>query len=223
LPRRFHVSIKEVSLWKFLWFTIYFFYPRNIFWYRFLFPSASNKVTGEFTPDYSIISIKHIQTIKAKFPNVKIILLLRDPVETDWSRIRMVYLRKQKVGSLDNVPHEEMVNTLKHRNPLTNYPLILKNWLSVFPQEQVFIGFHDEIKKAPDKLLDNILSYLNLPIIYSTKQAVKSFNVGISENLTKEYKNILVEKYKGDIDFLVDYFALQKECYPKQWKEKHCQ
>jgi len=99
LKHRFYHSLKELNAKKFYWLLIYFFYTRNFNWYRRLFSNKKNKITGELTPDYSIINKKLIGQIYKEFPTVKILLLLRDPVEVDWSHIKMIYLRTQNLNS----------------------------------------------------------------------------------------------------------------------------
>jgi Sulfotransferase family len=60
-------------------------------WYKAIFTMApAGVVKGEMTPAYSLLPKDGIDHILRLNPSVKIILLLRDPVERAWSQIRMI-------------------------------------------------------------------------------------------------------------------------------------
>lgn len=217
----FYHSLIELNIKKFFWFMIFFFYPRNFYWYRLLFPGLKNKITGEFTPDYSIIDKGLIQQIKENIPDVKIILLLRDPVETNWSHTRRFLLRRLNIKSLDEAPKAKIIDFIQEPNPLGDYPVIMQNWLSIFPKNQVFMGFYDDIVHNPNKLLSNISAFLNISILDVNTKAGTVYNKGKESRLNDRYRKILYEKYKDDIDYLVEYFGDQEKNYPALWKEKY--
>jgi len=220
---RIYHSFKEKERHKFFWMLKYFLFPRSFKWYRSLFSQDKDFTTGEFTPDYSLINRELIRELKTNFPEVKIILLLRDPVETAWSHIKMIYLRTQKINSLQSIKEQEIIDFIHSPNPLINYPLILNNWLSEFPEDQVFIGFYDDITNKPTELLSSIYNFLNISIPEENAYANTIYNPGIKDKLKDLYRKELYKKYKADIEYLINRFKNQETNYPKRWKEKYTQ
>ena len=61
----------------------------SLFSYSGNFKNGLGKVKGEITPAYSILQIEKICLIKKLMPRVKLILLLRNPIERAWSHALM--------------------------------------------------------------------------------------------------------------------------------------
>jgi len=220
---RIYHSIREKDAHKFFWMLKYFLLPRDFKWYRKLFSQSENVITGEFTPDYSIMNRELIRELKTNLPRVKIILLLRDPVETNWSHIKMIYFRTQKVNSLQSINEQKIMDFIQSPNPLVNYPLIINNWLSEFPEEQVFIGFYDDIINKPSKLLAGIYNFLEISTPKENADAKTIYNPGIKDKMKELYKKELYNKYSTDIEHLITRFKKHEPNYPKKWKEKYSQ
>ena len=79
-------------------------------WYKSLFQNAVNRISGEFTPAYAALKRKDIDAIKDFLPDVKIILLLRNPIDRIWSHLRSAYSRKQ-IG-ITQVPVDRLIDNL---------------------------------------------------------------------------------------------------------------
>lgn len=211
-------SYKERNFKKFKWIMFYFFFPRNFFFYKALFSNKKGKITGEATPDYCMISKPLILKIRKTFPNTKIILLLRNPIEREWSQFKMVQKRKYNFTELEQISYSEMLSSVKSNNKLSNYVEILDNWNEVIPENDFFIGFYDEIKYKPENFALKICQFLNID---STKFELsdKVINKGNQFAMPIEIENILKEKYFADITTLAKYFENEKDNFPKKWLE----
>lgn len=133
----------------------------DINWYKLLFSFApNNKLTGEITPEYAMLPIEAIKYIYSLNPNLKIILLLRSPINRAISHIKMI---KSNEPALSNSCLHEILNTASvfERG---NYPKIIDNWLSVFPTENIYIDFQENIKNHPIDFCSNLESFLNCKI-----------------------------------------------------------
>jgi hypothetical protein len=64
-------------------------YHRKLRYYSSFFLEANNKVKGEITPAYSILPVNRIRSIRAIMPEVRLIFLMRDPIERAWSHAVM--------------------------------------------------------------------------------------------------------------------------------------
>jgi len=62
-------------------------------WYHSLFPQDENLLCGEITPAYSILPEENVAQIARSLPNLKILLLLRNPIERAWSQVRFDWTR----------------------------------------------------------------------------------------------------------------------------------
>ena len=92
----------SISRHDFAWDYNYFLKKRDIEWYKRLFRPALGKIAGEITPGYSFLDKNGVQTIYRNFPDVKIILLLRNPIQRDWSALIRNLAREQNNRSLYN-------------------------------------------------------------------------------------------------------------------------
>lgn len=62
--------------------------------------AGSAKVVGEFTPAYSLLPERRLNQIATMAPDVRLLFLLRDPVDRLWSHIRMMAARRDTDGQV---------------------------------------------------------------------------------------------------------------------------
>ena len=63
----------------------FFFRSRDIEWYKRLFCPPIGNIAGEITPAYATLHKDIVKDIYKNFPELKVILLLRNPIQRDWS------------------------------------------------------------------------------------------------------------------------------------------
>jgi Sulfotransferase domain len=125
--------------------------------------ARDSEVVGEKTPCYSILKRRSIRFIRELMPEVRIVLILRRPAERAWSQARMEVSKfnNRELTSKD-VSRCVYQTGLIRNTRRTDYRRIVENWLSVFPREQVFIGFQDEIERDPTAILTRIFKFLGV-------------------------------------------------------------
>jgi len=132
-------------------------------WYGDLFKDAIKRRKGEISPGYSHLSHRRIRLIKSLMPNVRLILLLRNPIDRAWSHAfhELVKGRQQEV---DQVPEAEFLDLLgsPHFQKMGDYPEILGRWLDVFPKEQLFVGLYDDLAESPRGLLAKVFEHVGV-------------------------------------------------------------
>ncbi|WP_240789317.1 sulfotransferase [Synechococcus sp. BS56D] len=108
--------------------------------------------TGDISPHYSELSAQQFQHIgrlleKGGF-NVKVILLLRDPVERVWSQLRMLR-RQNRFPELCGYREEETALALLHHHPRfaakTQYHRTLNQLERAFSPTQLHIDFYERL------------------------------------------------------------------------------
>ena len=153
-----------------LWGCRYLLQFRTARTYHGLFQPSPGQICGEATPAYARQQEPVIAQVKATLPDVKIIYLLRDPVERVWSQVKMASMKvasAQKSRAKKIYPAEqEMLDLLQHRwdkiAEHSDYYGNLTRWQRYFPSENIFVGFFDQLESNPKQLFQSILQFLNV-------------------------------------------------------------
>ncbi len=185
-----HPNIEPSVVKELRFFDMYF--DRGINWYRMNFPSKWQKfvftklkhkkfITGEASGAYlqNPHTPKRIHNLN---PNMKLILLLRNPVDRAFSH----YKRKIKNGSEKlsfeeviekeksriNGEQEKMEKNEKYYSPIYHslayittglYAIRLKHWLKYFSMKQILILENGEFLREPEKVYNQAIKFLDLP------------------------------------------------------------
>jgi Sulfotransferase family len=128
-------------------------------WYASLFRWKGDRLSGDVTPCYSRLSADMIGVIAARFPDLRYILFVRDPVARVWSEVCRVFLRRGHAVPKD---WPEMVDFLKsERVASRSYPSrTFARWREHVPAERIFVGFFDQLATRPDVLRADVLRFL---------------------------------------------------------------
>ena len=90
--------------------------------YARLFESKGALLSGDISPNYSTLPGKLIRRIAGYFPNLKVLFMVRDPVERLWSHLSMEVHYRQ-IESFDATDIEEVNRKLLRRGMLVrSYP-----------------------------------------------------------------------------------------------------
>jgi hypothetical protein len=159
LPR----SEKKKNRPNLRWDMNYFLSRRDIQWYSSLFYQGVNKITGEITPEYMMLTKKMVEDIYTYNPKLKIIFIMRDPIDRVWSATIKHLAKMNKRDALE-ISDEEFLKFIKNRGTLmrTNYLRALTIWESVFPAPQIHIDFFDNIQENPQAVLLQIFEFLGV-------------------------------------------------------------
>ena len=186
--------------WKRIrWMMKYYLKTYSDSWYLSLFEDGIGQLRGEITPDYSLIELNDIQHIKSLVPKLKIILLLRNPIDRCWSQIRFEYT-KNRFNGIDNLDSiKEMIDSPKIRKR-GEYIRIIDSWRSVFGKENIFIGFYDQISSNPNELIQGVFDFLEIEALsLSQRELSTRRNVSEKKEIPDEIEFILAERYKDEV------------------------
>lgn len=134
---------------------------RALQWYSQLF-SDSHRINGEITPAYGILPTEKIQGIHAAFPHLRLIYLMRNPVERAWSSARMALGRAELVD--DEASDHWFMDHFNSRGSLArgDYESCIRNWRSVYPSDQLLLLRYEKIESQPVNLINTCLNHLGL-------------------------------------------------------------
>ncbi|TFG24461.1 MAG: hypothetical protein EU529_04170 [Promethearchaeota archaeon] len=129
------------------------------YYYKFFSHCSKNKIKGEITPSY-IYSYYTPFLIKKNFPNVKILVCLRDPIERAYSHYKYNIEMKGKFSIYKNLKE-----TIKYDKEIIDRGLYyqqLKNYYNLFPKEQILVMFYKDLKKNPKEFIKKIYKFLEV-------------------------------------------------------------
>ncbi len=173
-------------------------------------------ITGEASP-YYLINPLVANEVRKKIPSIKIIILLRNPVDRAFSQ----YNQWKKTGIEthtfeDAIKLEKIKNKKEWENYIDDdspgsrshvrfsylagglYYEQIKNWMSVFPKEQFLILKAEDFFSEPSKIFSQILDFLE----------VKHYEVDFSKKYNaRQYKEINPNSKK----FLQNFFKPHNE------------
>ena len=155
--------VPKVKQPNIIWDINYFLRAKNILWYSSLFTQGKDKISGEITPEYMILSKDVVEKIYTLNPRMKIIFTMRDPIDRVWSAT-VRHFRVICKRNMQDVSEEELLNFVRHQGTIgrTNYLRTLSIWESVFPANQIHLEFFDNIQEKPDDVLLQIFDFLGV-------------------------------------------------------------
>ncbi len=176
-------------------------------WYASLFSQGHGKITGEITPRYCVLELDDIKRLKTLMPDVKLVFLMREPVERTWSVLKYHQMR-QKLP-LTSLPIDQLKARAFHPALLeqSDYELILRRWRAVFPAEQMLVACFDEIVADPEMLLGRICHFLgvsHVPLPPKIGRADKKVNASFEKPMPANLKSLLVDYYAPMIERLAE-------------------
>lgn len=130
---------------------------RGVSWYAsFFLPGAGLAARGELTPGY-LSSPVAPERIRQLLPDVKLLAILRQPVDRAYSNYQMLRRSGRTSASFE----EELL-----RNPglidRGSYGRHLKRWFSFFPTRQIKIFFYEDLRARPQWLLEQVWYFLQV-------------------------------------------------------------
>jgi hypothetical protein len=191
----YHYLIKHPGIFPSFSKEVHFFdlnFDRGIAWYRAHFPTflyryyveeirKEDFMTGEASPYY--ICYPHApKRIFGIIPQVKLITLLRNPVDRAYSHYYRNVRRgletlsfedatekeeERTRGEMEKMIQDESYHSVNHRRysylSMGIYVDQLKTWLSFFPKRQLLVLKSEDFFLDPVKGLTRVIEFLNLP------------------------------------------------------------
>jgi hypothetical protein len=159
LRRVILLALYAPSLWHFP----YLLGQRNQDWYVRLFERARAKglITGEITPAYATLDDEVWRRIYAMNDKIKLIFVMRDPVDRVWSSINNTAKKNRLNGELT-------VATALRRAQLSgpvlrsDYPDTIRRLEAIFPSDQLHFCFFDDLRSHPVEFARGLLSFLGV-------------------------------------------------------------
>ena len=185
--------------------------PSDWRWYSLQFRAAGKRITGDITPGYSRLSDERVKLVSEKLPHVRIIFIMREPVQRAWSGVRNFALRRMR-KRLDQVLVKEIMDFTMHPRRLMggDYSEIIPRWEHYFKQERILYLFYDDLVSDPLSLANKVCEFLSLdPDRLRDREAIKArVNAADQEHdMPDVIRDALSKRYRGQIEFLEARFG----------------
>jgi hypothetical protein len=129
------------------------FSRRDLRWYYSLF--SDHHISGDISPIYHVLRREEIAEIASAMPDVKIIVLLRSPVQQIWSHCRMVVVGLEKQTGADAFrTHIERLSRGRR-----TYLSLIDDWSSHFAG-QIFVGYLEDMATDPARFFLEVFRFL---------------------------------------------------------------
>ena len=209
-------------------------FNRGLDWYRAHFSKCQRTehtgnsvgrplITGESSPFYMV----HPLTPKRVFrilPNVKIIILLRNPIDRAYSHYHHEIRYGAETLSFEQAIERESARlkgeweilstrpgyrsfSMEHFSYLTRgvYADQLRSWFEVFPKEQLLILLTEELMQDASRVFLDTLFFLDLP--EWTMPQFNKIHIGRYPELKKETRKSLAEYFAPHNERLQDFLG----------------
>ena len=220
-PQIFIPQVKEVryfsSLYKWL----------DYRWYCDHFSEAGPRLAGEASPSYAAIPLDRIRLIRQLLPDLKLVFLMRDPLSRAWSHARHSHQFCEANFATSDPTHAAPSEEQWQANFAHDWSLVsgdylgqLRRWSSVFPAEQLFVGFYESIATRPAELLREVFDFLGVDpdVDLSDSPVRERILVGPTGDLTPtlaaNLRGLLRDRTVELIAFLREHYELRP---PPEW------
>ncbi len=196
-----------------------FNYEKSLNWYKSQFPLKFHKfhfLTGEATPYYFYHPLVPSR-VKKSLPNVKMIILLRNPTDRAYSHYQHSVKRGYETLSFEDAIEKEEerlssgdFNDLNHGafSYLSEglYFIQLKRWLSFFPLKQFLIIKTEDLLVKRGATLNKIFNFLELSSFEIERKT--EMNVGKYKPMKIETRKKLNEYFKPFNEELIEFLGM---------------
>mgnify|MGYP003952341289 CR=1 FL=1 len=125
--------------------------------------APESMITGEITPAYAILDAERISVARSWMPDLKLLFIMRDPVERAWSHARKDFpqFRNKPVedAQIDELREFMQLPQVAMRG---DYLACLKHWLKFYDPSQLWCGFLEQAITDPAALLRELFIFLEV-------------------------------------------------------------
>lgn len=206
------------------------FFNKNIhhnqgqYWYRSFFPMkifSKKLIVGESTPDY-IYNPDVAKRIKKILPHVKLIVVLRNPIDRAYSHYQyMVRTKRENISFEDAIESEqdrikdEKIKGIFDGDNYRAYSYLdrgvyieqFQNWLNSFPKEQILIIKNENLEEKTESTLNEVFNFLGVE--QKTILDTSKFNVGKYPTMKNETRLKLISFFKESNEKLEKFLGMK--------------
>lgn len=168
------------------WLFRFTFGRNDMDWYMSLFPA--DRIRGDISPSYCLLDVDQIRSLRSFNPDLRIIIMLRSPLQMMWSHCRMSVVKTGKSDDLSAF-HANIEETTRFKR---TYRALVEEWSTVFG-DNVFVGYLEEMAQDPGTFFANLLGFLGADVAGVGAAAATKSHVGVPYAVPEGVRAALVE------------------------------
>ncbi|MBC6441654.1 MAG: sulfotransferase [Rhodobacteraceae bacterium] len=141
----------------------FLFNSREAKWYNRLFPDTDAvPCSGEISPSYAVLSEKVVKKIINFFPQLRVILILRDPMKRSISHIQHLVRTKPWVEDWTADRLFDLIQILPnvlHQSRVSGFE---ETWLKHIPDDRLLLLDFRDIIQSPESVMADVATFLCL-------------------------------------------------------------
>jgi hypothetical protein len=190
---------------------------KGIAWYNALFSNEkSGQCQGEITPAYAFLNVEEIKKIHAYYPRLRLIYMIRNPIERAWSSALMALGRAEML--IHEASDQWFIDHFYSQGSLQrgDYESCIRTWRQVYDFEQLLILRYENIIHSPRELLMYCCehlgvesdSYLAMDESIFQRRVVPQGTRQTQDILRPSLRPVLEKIYREKIMRLSDYLEM---------------
>ncbi len=171
----------------------------------------SPRVVGESTASYCVLEPPVLEDLRVLNPDLKIIMLLRDPVERAWSHANKDLVRDTGKPATD----DQYLEFFSRPDQLAraDYRAIIERWGEILKPGHILLSPSTRIEKDPAGLVTDVLRFLGVDILRpaSARHLASRQNPTSGGNIPSNLRSALEEILGESLD---SFHSLRKKVGP---------
>lgn len=164
-------------------------------------------VRGEATSSLAAMPQELIREVVRLNPDIKVVILVRNPIERAWSHAKLGLLRRPG-RRLNEVPAEEFDRFFHNQYEIDcgHVTKILANWSEALRDGNLFIGNYEDVGNRPHALLTMLFEFLGVKVgqDYIPQQVEERINATARMEIPVDFREILRSIYADELERLRD-------------------
>lgn len=160
------------------------------------------KVRGEATASYAALDPDVIADITALKPDVKVILMIRNPVERAWSHAKKDLVRNRRRRFEDVSPNEfEQFFEDPYQRRCARVTENIDHWAAALQSGHLLVALYDDVDANPEALLLRVMSFLGVRSErrYVSREVRERVNPTAESRIPEHYRRFLEELLHDDL------------------------
>ena len=169
------------------------------------------RVRGEATASYAGLDIEIIREIAALKPDIKVILMIRNPIDRAWSHAKKDLVRNRQRAFADVSASEfEQFFRDPYQRQCARYVDNIDHWSAALQPGHLLVGLFDDVHQHPEALLLAVMRFLGVTADrrYISDEVRKRVNPTESSKIPDQHRRLLEELLQDDLRNLRERLGL---------------
>jgi hypothetical protein len=192
--------------------------PMDLDFYAGLFQFKGTLKSGDITPPYCNLEREAIARIAQRFPAMKAVLLVRDPVARVWSRICMSHAsRGFDTALLEDEGGFRSYIADTHKLGALSATQTHMRWREHAPDIALGVFFFDDLAREPARVRREVIQFLGADPEKQSSTIPPDYNRKAKEKLemTPIARAVLVEHFRDELKASAEIFAGPARTWPQ--------